>query len=153
MARTFPLKCIATGLLLGACTGAVAGNLLLKQLQFTATEYLIYTDQLAKLEGSACRTLPLASHDVSQAQKRVLAELQPEDRESFRQLFQSEMLKQLLDENTRGLAALLDGAPAMRDQLDPKLRQTCAEFALIFQQNLAEAEQDLNALLEQYREQ
>lgn len=144
---------IALLLLIGLPFNATAEKAaLINQLKFTITEYLIYTDQLQKLEQSACGHSTASSSRVETTQEALLAPLTPADRQEVKAMIDSPMLAALLKENTQGITSLL----GVQDITQPpgsqseQQRKTCTEYRLIFQQNLDATRADLNQLWQAY---
>ncbi|WP_207063095.1 hypothetical protein [Motiliproteus sp. SC1-56] len=124
----------------------------LEQLRFLSVEYLIYTDQLQKLDATPCGASAASPHNLEAARRWLLDRLREEHRAGFEALFQSPQVQQLLEENSRGIASLL-GAPGLvglNQSLNERQRQACQEFSLVFQDNLAATREELDTLLKAY---
>lgn len=150
-----PLFFTLTTFLMATTPAHAENDELLAQLEFTAVEYLIYTDQLQKLEATPCGGSTTSRHNVTLARKELLQAIPAELRPRLEQRLDSPLMQKLLEENSQGIASVL-GAPGLAgiaDQLSAEQRQACLEYTLVFEQNLEATRQDLDALLTGAREQ
>lgn len=126
---------------------------LLEQLKLTAVELLIYTDQLQRFERTACSASVVSNYGVAEAQQQLLSQLKPEHRAEFEQLFGSEQLALLLQENKVGVDALLGPERLLGggNNHNPQQDATCRELGERFQENYLQTRQELQQLLDQYQ--
>ncbi|HEY5717011.1 MAG TPA: hypothetical protein VIS52_00860 [Motiliproteus sp.] len=154
-----PLRCWGLGLsLLGAVSTLAAAEegaspaQLWQQIEFTATEVLIYTDQLQKLDATACSASPVSQHSTAATRAELLQLLPEADRQRLDALFASPMVQTLLQENSDGIRSMLGHEQVAGGAPSEKLRNACLELSLSFSENQRQAREELEQLIGAYRE-
>ncbi|WP_210394551.1 hypothetical protein [Motiliproteus sediminis] len=137
---------------LPAMAGAQERADLWQQIGFTATEVLIYTDQLQKLDATECNQGPVSPYSVEATRDKWLQRLDADARERLATLFDSPMVRGLLEENSKGIESLLAQQQLTGSGPDTAKRTLCLELSLGFAENLRQAEEELGELIERYRQ-